>query len=78
MTIHRYQPVYLRTVRRGVCPVCSRKVTRERTTNQTINPYNRNADGSVKTFAEIRSELIAESAEWTPDFTHAKCREEAA
>ena len=31
---------------------------------QTINPFNINADGSVKTGAEIWKEILAERAAW--------------
>lgn len=31
---------------------------------QTINPYNKNADGSVKTYYQIKEELKKERAAW--------------
>jgi hypothetical protein len=31
---------------------------------QTINPFNRNKDGSVKTRAQIMKELLAERDAW--------------
>ncbi|MGH9251976.1 MAG: hypothetical protein ACRD0W_21030, partial [Acidimicrobiales bacterium] len=47
-----------RTVTKAVpCAVCGRKIRRQRTFQQTINPFNKGADGVVKTRAQIWAEL---------------------
>jgi len=43
---------------------CGRNLRRRRTFMQTLNPYNKKADGSVKTEADILSELRAEALAW--------------
>lgn len=59
--------------RTGKCPVCGKRVRRSRSFEETLNPYNQNKDGEVKTVAEIRESLKAKAAAWVPDFTHAGC-----
>jgi hypothetical protein len=63
---------------RGICPVCGRVSSRSRTFEMTVNPFNRNLDGIVKTRAEVRADVDAEAAAWIPDFTHGPCRGGAA
>lgn len=41
-----------------------KRKTQTRTFSQTINPWNRNADGSVKTRQEIDRELRVERDAW--------------
>lgn len=58
----------------GICPVCGKKATRSAKFFQTLNPFNTNDDGSVKTRAQIYDELAIKVAEWkTKPTFHAKC-----
>ena len=59
----------------GNCPVCGRRVTKSQTFEQTVNPFNRNEDGSVKTREQVRADVHAEAEAWQPDFRHEKCKE---
>jgi hypothetical protein len=69
-----FEVVCHRAVKSLPCPGCGKRLRRQRTFEQTINPYNRNADGTVKTRAEIRQELITEAAVWADTAeTHAAC-----
>lgn len=61
----------------GKCPACGRRVTRSRTFEQTVNPFNRTADGTPKDREQIRRELLEKRDAWTPDFTHTGCQDEA-
>ncbi len=36
---------------------------------QTINPFNKNPDGTVKTRQQIRSEIVAERNAWLKEAT---------
>lgn len=47
---------------RGVCVNCRSKRTRTFKAHQTLNPFNKKADGSVKTREEISEEVKAEVA----------------
>ena len=53
----------------GRCPECGARRTRSTTLYQTLSPFNRAADGSPKSVAEVRAELRQEAAAWSPDFT---------
>jgi hypothetical protein len=41
-----------------------KKVTRHKTFEQTLNPFNTNDDGTVKTYAQIMDELRLKAAAW--------------
>jgi hypothetical protein len=59
--------------RSGVCPVCGKVTVKQKTFMQTLNPYNRNAAGEIKTTSEIYLELIEKADGWEPDFRHQGC-----
>lgn len=66
----RYEPVQVPVERKGECPSCGKKVTRRRTFEHTVNPFNKNPDGTVRTYAEVLAQVKAEANEWEPDFRH--------
>lgn len=70
----RFEVVKQRATKYLPCPVCGKKVRRERTFEKTINPFNRNADGQVKTRTEVREDVRAEALAWQhqPE-PHQKC-----
>ena len=73
-TTIRFQRVPLTATKSVPCAVCGKKVRRQRTFEQTINPFNKTSDGQVKTFKHIYPELEAEAAAWKAEpETHAKC-----
>jgi hypothetical protein len=59
--------------RNGVCPVCGKRVQRSHTFEETVNPYNRNADGTIKERAEVLASVRAKGKAWEPNFTHWNC-----
>jgi hypothetical protein len=59
------------------CRNCGRRFTRSRTFTQTVNPWNKNADGEIKTRHEIYAELKAEANAWQPDNLCTTCTTEA-
>lgn len=63
-TTWRFEVVKHLAVKTFRCPTCGRPGRRQRTFRQTINPFNKNADGQVKTRAEIMVELKVQAAEW--------------
>lgn len=76
MTIYRFESIPRRATKALPCPVCGKKVRRQRTFTETANPFNRNADGVVKTRREIWDSLGAKAAEWqTEPETCAACTE---
>ena len=58
------------------CPVCGKTCTLSKKFFQTLNPFNKNTDGTVKTKSDIYKELTIKIVEWkkTPA-THQKCEE---
>jgi hypothetical protein len=72
----RFQPVSAKAERRGKCPTCGKTTRRSRTFEHTVNPYNRNADGSIKTFVEVLADVQAKADAWQPEpaiFEHGAC-----
>lgn len=57
----------------GKCPVCEKRVVRSRTFDQTVNPWNRNDDGTVKSRPEVLDAVKAQAAVWSPNFLHEAC-----
>lgn len=53
MTTWTYEEVSSRGRKSGPCEVCGKPATRSRTFTNTVNPWNRNPDGTVRTRAEV-------------------------
>lgn len=75
MTITRFQPVWTHRKHKGKCGICGKTTTRSKSFEHTINPWNRNEDGSVRTYEEVRERVNAEADAWQPDFDHWTCVE---
>lgn len=71
-----YQEVAITPERSGTCAKCGKFCCRKKKFFQTINPFNKNAQGEVKTASEIRAELTDQYRQWvkTPLY-HAKCED---
>ena len=78
MPTYRFEEVTHRATKRVPCDGCGKTLSRSRTFMQTLNPFNKNADGTVKNREDIREELKQQAGEWTAVKTgerHAKCEE---
>lgn len=64
MPTYRFDEVTNQVVKSLPCPICGKKLRRQRTFMQTRNPFNKNADGSVKTTLDILKELMVEASKW--------------
>ena len=62
-----YQRITHIAKRRVTCAVCGRKVNRQRMFGQTVNPWNKNTDGTVKTFMEVLAAVQVEAMLWEAD-----------
>lgn len=71
-TRYVYDVVKLQSRKSFTCKVCGKRGQRSKTFRQTINPFNKNAAGELKTAGEIWQELQHGAATWAPD-THAGC-----
>lgn len=63
-TTMTFDEVALRGYKRVKCASCGKRLTRQRKFWQTLSPFNKKKDGSVKYADDIRAELRAECASW--------------
>jgi len=61
---YQFREVKYPVSKQGKCVVCNKKRTRYKTFSQTLNPWNKKADGTVKTSEDILKELHQESLAW--------------
>lgn len=73
MTLHTFESIRVRRTKRGKCPGCGKTTSRTRVFEQTVNPFNRGADGEAKTSSEVREAVEADADAWAPDFRHDGC-----
>lgn len=73
MTTYTYEQVWASRTQTGKCPVCGKRAVRKYRECNTVNPLNKNPDGSVRSRAEVRACVEAEADRWVPDFRHEKC-----
>jgi len=64
MTIYHFEVVSIRREKTAKCSVCGKRLKRVMTFDQTINPYNKNAQRMVKSREEINVELRVEAEAW--------------
>lgn len=71
---HIYEPVSAKVSKSGLCTVCGRKATRTKTFTNTVNPFNKNEDGTVRTRAEVWANVRRLAEEWKSlPVTHGGC-----
>lgn len=72
----RFEVVKCNIEKRGTCAVCNKRGMRSKTFSQTLNPWNKGADGLQKGRAAIMAENEQRALEWsTSPFVHAKCED---
>lgn len=59
------------------CSGCGKKLQRQKTVERTINPFNKNTDGSIKTRGEIQRDNDNELEEWKKQDEYCKDCEES-
>ena len=76
MVKHIFEEVRLYGSKSGICQICGKKAVRTQKFYQTINPFNKSADGSIKTHSVITEELKLLLDAWKAQpVLHAKCEE---
>lgn len=69
-----FQEVKLSMKATSTCGGCGKSCTRTKVFSQTLNPFNTNTDGSLKTRDQIMGELREKAAKWrTQTLYHVKC-----
>ena len=72
----RFEEVKSYYEKRGACAGCGKQVVRKTSFSQTINPFNKAADGSPKTHRQILDELNEKGRLWKLEpIYHAKCED---
>lgn len=78
MTTYHFSGPQVTARRTGTCPTCGKKVTRSRTFEATVNPFNRHpVEDRPKTWDEVRADVRTEADAWDPNpevFEHTRCR----
>jgi hypothetical protein len=64
MIRYHYEPVRVTAVKKLPCPVCGKLLRRQRTFQETINPFNKNPDGTQKTSREVLASVQARAEDW--------------
>ncbi|KAB1146762.1 hypothetical protein F7R91_14375 [Streptomyces luteolifulvus] len=64
MPTYRFREIKHQASKSLPCPACGKKLRRQRTFSQTLNPFNKNKDGQVKTELEIVRELVVVASKW--------------
>ena len=52
-TTYRFQEVKRSTVFKLKCPTCGKRFQRVLSATMTVSPFNKNPDGTIRTFAEV-------------------------
>jgi hypothetical protein len=74
MTTYRFDEVTYPVTKKVPCRACGKTLTRSTTLIQTVNPFNKNPDGTMKTEEQIWTELRAQAQAWTPsNDIHSAC-----
>ena len=76
MTRYTFPSIKRRAEKVGACPVCGKRSQKAKTFENTVNPWNRNTDGSPRSFDEVTEHVKQLATDWIPDFTHANCMPE--
>jgi hypothetical protein len=66
VTVYRYDEISVPAVRNLKCAKCTKRFRRQHTFTATVNPFNKNPDGTVRTPREIRAVLSKQASEWSP------------
>lgn len=78
MPTYRFREIPHQVTKSVPCAVCGKRVRRQRTFSQTLNPFNKRPDGQLKTTKDIMRELVTEGEAWQGEpETHPKCLDAA-
>jgi hypothetical protein len=70
-----FQEVSITRVRVGRCDVCGKRCQKKKKFYQTLNPFNKNSDGTVKSRDEILLEVKLDGDKWfESSLRHEKCK----
>lgn len=64
MTTYRFEEIKLSGSKKVPCDECGKQVSRTRTFTQTVNPLNKNDDGTMKTARQVSASVREEVRAW--------------
>lgn len=73
MTRITFEEVSLRSRWKFRCADCGKRLVRTKKFRQTLNPFNKNPDGTIRSRADILARLRIEANEWQA--SDVRCRE---
>ena len=65
MTIINFEQIKYKATRKEI--INGKKVVRSKTFTQTVNPFNKNEDGTIKTRNEVYQSVKQEALEWSKE-----------
>lgn len=78
MTTYTFEEVKRHAHKSGHCRVCGKPANRQTVFYQTLNPFNKAVDGTLKTRGQIQAELRDEVAAWeSKPIVHLRCEASA-
>ena len=63
----KFPVIKVKATRAVRCQGCKKPMTRTKTFECTINPFNKNSDGSIKSASEVREQAQALADKWNPE-----------
>lgn len=74
MTTYTYEQVRVTVSKSGTCATCGKAARRQTTITNTVSPFNRNDDGTVRTRSEVLARVRQLARQWqTAPVVHAAC-----
>lgn len=73
MTLYRFEEIRRAAHKRVKCAGCGKLLKRQHTFTQTLNPFNKNANGTIKDRLDIWRELVAECEAWETSDNEYRC-----
>lgn len=70
--IINFDVIKVSAMKKGKCK-CGKRLTRSKTFEQTVNPFNKNPDGTVKTRNEVSAAVSRVATDWLPEFICNQC-----
>ncbi len=75
--IVRFKEVGIHVEKSGICPSCGKRASRQQYIYQTLSPFNKNSDGTMKSSQDIQKENTEKYKLWKKEpVYHAKCEED--
>ena len=59
-----FREIDFKAKKSGKCTVCGKRRTRQKKFRQTLNPFNKNEDGTVKSVLDIQVECFHQAELW--------------